>query len=198
MNDFKKWYNSKLTVGPYPKLKDVQNGNYSKYRVIINVCDFSNLEPAQVYSERRQLYFWFPMNELFSSDMGINSIYGALQVLHDAYEHDFHVYLHCYNGKNRSRVVEASLYYMMTGEHLDQISKAHKNRIFSNIDRKKLPIIKEYQQFLDVCKKNFSTKYTETKFGPLDMAKKELGTDSAFRKILSHIYAIWHIIQKGK
>ena len=97
-----------------------------------------------------------------------------MSILYQSYINNEHVYLHCYHGKNRSRIVEASFYFMMTGLHLKQISRTHENRIFSNISRGHLPPIEKYEMFLKTCKTVFTEKYTETRFGPLDMCKSQL------------------------
>ncbi len=164
---FIKWYNQQLVVGT--KNDAEYQGKYCD--IIINVCDFSSIYTAELFSNLKILYFWFPLNEI-NGEIGVNSIYGALQILFEAFEANKSVYLHCYSGKNRSRVVEASFYYMMTGEHLKQISTDHYNRIFSNIQRGKLPPIDKFETFLKNCYKIFTEEYSETKFGPLDFCKQ--------------------------
>lgn len=104
-------------------------------------------------------YFWFPMNEI-SGDIGINSIYGALSALYYAFENDKSVYLHCFSGKNRSRVVEASLYFMFVDEHLNQVSRSNKNRIYSNVKKNRLPELMKYESFLKHAIKYFLQKNT--------------------------------------
>ena len=71
-----------------------------------------------------KLNYYFPMGES-GELMGLNSIYGALQVLHSIYTWNtkWKVLLHCQAGKNRSPTILAAFYYMMTGEHLSEEKK---------------------------------------------------------------------------
>ena len=167
---FHVWYNTKLKVGYMPTFEDNIPEYIKDYNTIINVSDFSDFEYVEKVIGLNKKYFWFPMNEV-TGDMGINSIYGSLNILYQSFQRNESVYLHCFLGKNRSRVIEASFYYMMTGEHLTQISKSHQNRIFSNSSRGHLPEVSKFELFLNNCHKVFSVPYVEPVYGPIDYCK---------------------------
>jgi hypothetical protein len=166
---FIEWYDKKLQIGPKPdsnKLKNI----LETHDIIINVCDFPFYDNMEEVIKKGKKYFWFPMNEI-SGDIGINSIYGALSALYYAFENDKSVYLHCFSGKNRSRVVEASLYFMFVDEHLNQVSRSNKNRIYSNVKKNRLPELMKYESFLKTCYQIFSSKEHSSLFGPIDFCK---------------------------
>jgi len=83
--------------------------------------------------------------------MGINSIYGALQILYIAEQENKKVFLHCHAGKNRSPMVQECYHFLRTGTHL----KKDRHRIAENIQCGHLPCIKSVERFLKQCGKTF-------------------------------------------
>ena len=113
--EFKKWFNKKLDIGSYPI---TQNAFYSdkKYDVCINMSDewYPDID-KQIKSLTPNVY-WFPMNEA-KNDVGINSIYGAMNILYNAYKENQKVYLHCHAGINRSQATGDAFWFMMLDKH---------------------------------------------------------------------------------
>ena len=74
---FSEWFDNKVVIGRYPLPDEIKK---SDYQYIINVSDeyISYCHNAAIESGKK--YFWFPLNEC-GSDMGLNSIYGALQIV---------------------------------------------------------------------------------------------------------------------
>jgi hypothetical protein len=60
-----------------------------------------------------KLNYYFPMGES-GELMGLNSIFGALQVLHQIYtwNPEWKVLLHCQAGKNRSPTIKSTFRYL--------------------------------------------------------------------------------------
>jgi hypothetical protein len=117
--------------------------------------------------------------------MGINSIYGALQILFLAEQKNEKVYLHCHAGSNRSPTVADAYYYLRTGKHLvrekpkpfaelmEWLSlklEEHNNRLLSNVAQGHLPSITQTESFLKNCQIVFK-KEEATKGGQLDTCK---------------------------
>jgi hypothetical protein len=114
MSKFTEWFSQKLTVGRYPmpgEIREMPEGSY-----IINVSD--EWIPGCYATALRCgiFYHWLPMNEC-TGEMGINSLFGALQLLHYAEEQNLPVLLHCHAGANRSPTVAHAYYFMRTGQH---------------------------------------------------------------------------------
>jgi len=89
---FKDWFNQNLEVGGFPYL---QNARFdaNKYHIIINVSDewyrkiYDRLESPLIPLS----LFWFPMSEV-KRDIGLNSIYGAMNILYSAEMNNQYVY----------------------------------------------------------------------------------------------------------
>ncbi len=161
--DFREWFYSKLTVGRYPLPQELSK---AKYGYVINVSD-EYIESCHISAERENTrYFWFPMNE-HSSDIGINSIYGALQIMYIAQQAGASVMLHCHAGANRSQAVADAYYYMQTGKHRkgevdDEIrelnvwlglpSEHNDNALEMNCRHKKLPPLENLEDALRAFK----------------------------------------------
>ena len=122
MIKFKQWFKEKLVVGPYPfDFYDEDNKfllDENKYDIIINVSDEFIYENFLFLKDKKIESFWFPMNEV-KKDVGLNSLYGAMNILHIAEEKNKCVYLHCHAGVNRSPTVQAAYYYMRTSTHIE-------------------------------------------------------------------------------
>lgn len=179
---FKEWFDSKLVVGRYPLPGEITTSDYSW---IINVSDeyISYCHEAAVQSNIR--YMWFPMSECFGN-MGMNSIYGALQILFIAEKRNQKVYLHCHAGSNRSVTVADAYYYLRTGAHIirkkpkefEELTKwlgmklknDNNNRLLNNIYDGHLPSVSQIETFLKNCGKVFLAEET-TKGGKLDDCK---------------------------
>ena len=139
MENFKTWFNTKLTVAGHPY--NYNDFNFDKFDYIINVSD-----EYQPY--RPDNLFWFPLNEC-TPDIGINSIYAAMIILDRAYKRNLSVYLHCHAGVNRSRTVQCCYYYMKTGEHLDLKYGKHDTPLHRNCSNgNHLPPIEKIEKFL--------------------------------------------------
>ena len=143
---FIEWFNRKLMVGAFPYTQN-EHINAFDYDYIINVSD-------EYYSEHHLPLivagcktFWFPMNEA-KRDVGLNSIYGAMNILHIAEKENKRVYLHCHAGVNRSRVVQAAYYFMRTGKQLEVDTNGYINRLLANCGRGYLPPKAEMEGFL--------------------------------------------------
>jgi hypothetical protein len=90
-----------------------------KYDYIINVSDeFYWLTDKKLLEMGVEKTFWFPISEN-KSDIGLNSIYGALVILYNAQKNNKSVYLHCHSGINRSEIVRSACYFMLYGEHYE-------------------------------------------------------------------------------
>lgn len=155
MDKIKEWINSSLIVARFPVSKEFQEGGiYSDIDVVINVSDEYYPKISDTIIKEGKMPFFFPMGES-GSDMGISSIYGALMALYDAYAMEKRVLLHCQAGANRSPTVKAAFYYLMTNEHLEEISKGSiiltANRLKDNCG-KHLPELKKMELWLSKCK----------------------------------------------
>lgn len=143
--NFKEWFDNKLIVGPFPLLVDREF--IPSFNCIINVSDefYSYIDEALMLHNIKT--HWFPMNER-KRDIGLNSIYGAMIVLHYAEMKGKNVYLHCHSGRNRSRIVQACYYYMRTGEQLAYGTEKYINRLHRASTRGYLPPMAEIEEFL--------------------------------------------------
>lgn len=147
MSDFKNWFENKLVVSRYPTPKEVEDSDFNCF---INVSDeyIQGCYDAAINSGKR--YFWFPMNEC-TSDMGVNSIYAALQILFENEKNNNKVYLHCHAGVNRSPTVKECYYFMRTGNFLD----TERPRLIENIEAGCLPSINKMKRFINEAQKTF-------------------------------------------
>lgn len=153
--------NNNIIVDRFPVSKEIQaDGKHHQCQVIINVSDEFYLGNSEQIMEEGKLNYYFPMGEDCES-MGLNSIYGALQVLYNIYVYkpDWKVLLHCQAGGNRSPTIKAAFYYMMLGEHLPEernggiITKS--NQLLHNIEKNHLPSKPQMELFLSKCKYAF-------------------------------------------
>jgi hypothetical protein len=147
---FNSWFEHRLIVGPYPSpaLKD---WHVKDFQYIINVSGTYHHGEAPMYKGVN--YFWFPMSEQ-QFDMGVNSLFGALDVLWHAEKENAYVYLHCHSGKNRSRTVQAAYHYLRTGTHMMQEkSGTYLNKLLQNCGRHYLPAQAEMEGWLSALRK---------------------------------------------
>lgn len=159
---FIEWFAGKLKVVGYPTLEELidKKERYASFDLIINVSDEFDIGYAnQVWDIGHKQYFWFPMGEMHK-DMGIVSMFGALQTMHSAYDKSFSILLHCHAGANRSPTVQAAFYFMMTGQHLNDTEMTGKGRLKANNMLllncgKHLPELEKMEKWLKACKEAF-------------------------------------------
>jgi len=145
---FKDWFSNKLTVSRFPLPSEIEK---SSCDVFINVSDeyIGSCHVSAVKSNK--MYYWFPMNEC-TKDIGLNSIYGALQIMHNAEMENKKVYLHCHAGINRSPTVMECYYFMRTGSFLE----LKNSRLKTNIEYGYLPCLASVKEFLKQCQESFN------------------------------------------
>lgn len=149
---FSDWFNEKLLVRGYPIIEEIEvGGKYSQYEVFVNVSDELYFDYATAIRQLGKDYYWFPMGEN-TKDMGINSMFGALQVLHSAYKANKHAFLHCHAGANRSPTVKSAFYFMITGEH--EKDGRFTNTLKLNAGRH-LPELPKIENWLHKCREAF-------------------------------------------
>jgi len=143
---FKNWFNKKLDIGSYPI---TQNAVYEdkQYDVCINMSDewYPDID-AQIKSLTSNVY-WFPMNEA-KSDVGLNSLYGAMNILYNAYHKNQKVYLHCHAGINRSQATGDAFWFMMNGSHRETNTNGFINRLVKMSGYGYLPPKLEVENYL--------------------------------------------------
>lgn len=178
MGNFTEWFNAKLKVTRYPLPSEIKE---SKPKYVINVsCEYiaSN---QKMCMDNGIKYFWFPMDEV-SGDIGLNSLFGALQILWIAEQENAKVILHCHAGANRSPTVMEAYYFMRTKKHLiKEISKEKKetlkkmfpgtdladyknNRLLNNIEMGHLPAKSKMEDFLKKTEEHFLKQDWENDF----------------------------------
>lgn len=118
-NDPKKWFKENLRVTGFPTPEGITKSDFD---YIINVSDEFKPDCHLAATKCGKKYFWFPMNEC-TDNIGVNSIYGALQILWLAEKENAKVNLHCHAGVNRSVTVADAYYFMRTEEHRLSYSK---------------------------------------------------------------------------
>lgn len=176
-NKFSDWFNKQFITGRYPLPSEIRESDFD---VIINVSDEYILPNHKVCMETNKKYFWFPMGEN-GNNMGLNSIFGALQILWLAECKNERVYLHCHAGSNRSVTVKQAYYYMRTKVDFieSQNSKVSeedmlrmfniteeieiksyrkmckRNRVQNNTDAGHLPAKFNFETFLKQCEEAF-------------------------------------------
>ncbi len=149
-----------LIIGRFPSEKDI-NDKYKDINVIINVSDEFYLGNSEYIIKKGVLNYYFPLGET-SKNIGISSIYGAMQVLHQIFtwNPEWKVLIHCQAGYNRSPLIKAAFYYMMLDEHLPDISEdgliTKPNKLLYNCEKGYLPNIKTMQLFLYNCNYAFN------------------------------------------
>ena len=148
-----------LIVDRFPVSKEIKSdGKHKDCQVVINVSDEFYLGNSEDIMKEGKLNYYFPMGE--SGDvMGMNSIFGALQVLHQIYtwNPEWKVLIHCQAGKNRSPTVKSAFHFMMLGEHERDKTKegGRNNRMIDNCKRGYLPELGKMELFLTKCKDAF-------------------------------------------
>ena len=114
---FSTWFLENLSIGRFPVPGEVTRLSFSSH--VINVSDEYIHHNATAALRRGVYHHWFPLNECVGH-MGLNSLFAALCVLHQAEADDAHVLLHCHAGINRSPLVRSAYHYMRTGRHLHE------------------------------------------------------------------------------
>lgn len=164
------WFEQNLEVGAFPYLQNTLF-NPSLYNIIINVSDeWYNSVHRDLKLIKELSIFWFPMNEV-KRDIGLNSIYGAMNILYSAEMNNQRVYLHCHAGVNRSQIVRAAYYYMRTGEQLEEGRSGFINMLCASCLRGYLPPKAEMEQFLTKLGEELKHKKDGLFGGKLDSLK---------------------------
>lgn len=180
IENIKKFITENIIVDRFPIAKEVQyGGKYTGIQVIINVSDEFYLGNDELIIKNGKLVYYFPMGEILP-DMGVNSLYGAMQVLYHIYlwHPEWKVLLHCQAGRNRSPTVKAAFHYMMTGEHLSGVV----NRLIENCNEGYLPTLPLMEAFLSKCKEAFDNQ--EKFFGGIfDWIMSESGLSTRYKII---------------
>lgn len=179
---FKEWFKYKLEVNRYPMPCEIKK---TKFDYIVNVSD--EYIPSCLIAAQNEgvKYFWLPMNECMG-EMGLNSLYGALQILWIAEQENARVLLHCHAGANRSPTVRDAYYFLRTKSHLNPVifdseeerrldefvggKRSNNNRLLDNIEQGHLPAIKKLESFIGLCETQFK-KDDSMRGGGIDYCK---------------------------
>lgn len=170
-----------IIVDRFPVSKEIKaEGKHSECQVVINVSDEFYLGNSEEIMKEGKLSYYFPMGES-GELMGLNSMFGALQVLHQIYtwNPEWKVLLHCQAGKNRSPTIKSAFHFMMLGEHEPDKTKqgGRNNRLIDNCKRGHLPPLAKMELFLLKCKEAFD--HPEKFFGGMfDWVMSESGCSS--------------------
>lgn len=175
---FQEWFDKKLKVTRYPLPDEIKKSG-AKY--VINVsCEYIS-SCQKICMDNDIKYFWFPMDEV-SGDIGLNSIFGALQMLWIAEQEKASVILHCHAGANRSPTVMEAYYFMRTKTHLireltdskkesilkmfpdTDLSVFKNNRLLNNIEAGHLPSKNKMETFLKKTEEWFLKQDQENDF----------------------------------
>lgn len=156
---FEYWFNKSLVVGGFPLPAEIRKSDYD---IIINVSDEYIVSCHNAAVQTGKMYFWFPVNEV--TEIGMESIFGAMQILYIAEKEGKKVYLHCHGGINRSRVIQGCYWLMQTGTPPTHPALAE------NIEQNFLPSLETLNLFLWNCKKAFGLPDT-LRGGQLDACK---------------------------
>lgn len=147
MGKFTDWIKNKLKVTRYPSEKDIIE---TQVGYLINVsCEHSSIN-QKFCMDNGIKYFWFPMDEV-SNNIGLNSLFGALQILWIAEQENEKVILHCHGGVNRSPTVMESYYFLRTKKYLEKDN----SRLLDNIERGHLPAKRKMESFLKNAEEYF-------------------------------------------
>lgn len=175
---FQEWLDKKLKVTRYPLPDEIKKSG-AKY--VINVsCEYIS-SCQKVCMDNGVKYFWFPMDEV-NGDIGLNSIFGALQILWIAEKENASVILHCHAGANRSPTVMEAYYFMRTKKHFvreisaeskerfekmfpdSKNSERQNNRLLNNIEAGHLPSKNKMEDFLKKTEEWFLKQDWESDF----------------------------------
>lgn len=153
------WIENNLLVQRYPLPREIELSDVDVY---INVSDeyISYCHDSALKSGKR--YFWFPLNECYNN-MGLNSIYAAINILLLSEEKNHKVVVHCHAGVNRSRLVYECYLYFRTGTIPNE-----KSMLYKACQGNHLPSFEEMLSFIDSCKKSFELQETR-RGGQLDV-----------------------------
>lgn len=145
---FIEYFNENIVTSGKPSIDYVAS---NCFEIIINVNDQFDEHLQQCCLEENFSYFWFPMNEHSTKgDIGLNSIFGALQILKLAYKQNKKVLIHCAAGANRSVTVSEAFYFMYTGKHLEkEFSSDIEDMFIMNEEQKK-----DYKDYIKMIRNN--------------------------------------------
>jgi len=167
-----KYISKKIHVGAYPFINNTyfpeKDGELVKYDIIINMSSEWYPEIDFKIREVCNNVYWFPMNES-KSDVGLNSIYGAMIVLYNAYKNNQKVYLHCHAGINRSQATKDAFWFMMMGKHRETNTNGFMNRLVRMSGLGYLPCKTNVEEFLKELKMMLDN--NELKADSLDILK---------------------------
>ncbi|WP_375435075.1 dual specificity protein phosphatase family protein [uncultured Hymenobacter sp.] len=189
---FEDWFRTRLHVQRYPMPTEISKATGALH--VVNVSDMYIHSCAQAArdSESAVFYHWFPMNEC-TGHIGLNSLYGALQILHMAEKEGHRVLLHCAAGANRSPTVAQAYYFMRTGRHWRDHEEPNserqatnewlslpktmrsQNRLLGNIEEGLLPAKAPLEKFLKLCGTKFEEMEQWDRSGLLTQLKLDTG-----------------------
>lgn len=153
LRPFHEYFESHIKVSRFPMIREFST-LYKGIEVVVNVSDEYYAPYGSAVMGMGVEYHWLPMGET-GKDMGMNSIFAALNVMYQSYLNDKKVLLHCHAGANRSPTVQACFYYMMTDEHFaDNTNKKRDNMLNYNIGRH-LPNREYMENWLKKCRHAF-------------------------------------------
>jgi len=145
---FKDWFTDKLLACSQEDAIHITSKKTKPACVLINVSDEIIPTIISGHSGNVVSYFWFPMNEV-KRDIGLNSIYGAMNVMHEAERKGMRVIVHCKAGANRSQIIKCAYYSMRAGQQLeDELCHKGVNQLIRACNRGYLPPKKEMEKFL--------------------------------------------------
>ena len=152
-----------IIVDGFPTSKEIKvGGKHNVCQVIINVSDEFYLGNSEAIMKEGKLNYYFPMGES-GELMGLNSMFGALQVLYQIYtwNPEWKVLLHCQAGRNRSPTIKSAFHFMMLGEHEynETDEGCVNNRLIDNCKREHLPPLEKTELFLSKCKEAFDNSH---------------------------------------
>lgn len=155
---FETWYTQQLQVLRYPVPGEILKLPAGSH--VINVSDKYIPACHQAALTAGVFYHFLPLNEC-TGDVGVNSIYGAMQILQWAEENNARVLLHCHAGITRSPAVAQAYHYLRTGHHCDrQQKRSPQNALTGLIAAGLLPA--NFEQFLQryaVCLQELGVSY---------------------------------------
>lgn len=141
-----------------------------KYQTVINVSDefYGNVNDKIVEAGVRS--FWFPLNEECRKDVGVNSIYGAMIILHHSEKKNERVYVHCNAGVHRSKLIHDCYFFMRLGAHFIR-EEGNYNRLVEDCKNGNLPELSKMEYFLRELNNWLETYKGEPLGGILDHLK---------------------------